>query len=299
MRKVLAIAQNTFKEAIRNRILYVVLVFAILFILAGFVVKDLTIAAHGDVIRKIGLSVISIVSLLLALLIGIGLVYNELDKKTIYTIVSKPIDRWQFLLGKYIGLLLTLYLVVTLMTLVFCGEMWLLNRQLQEADFNIIMIKSLKAIFLGCLELAVVVAFALLFSSFSTPVLSGFMTLMMWIAGRANEDIERFAEKVVTDAGGTQEQSRRFFEGLRIISENGDAGFGDQVTYLLAKIVALLAPNFEIFYGIKEAIHFDTVDANTLVLIVRDTSDAVLYCIPYTISVLLIAMFLFGRRNFR
>ena len=98
MGKVLAIAQNTFKEAIRNRILYVVLVFAILFILAGFVVKDLTIAAHGDTIRTIGLSVISIVSLVLALLIGIGLVYNELDKKTIYTIVSKPIDRWQFLL---------------------------------------------------------------------------------------------------------------------------------------------------------------------------------------------------------
>ena len=130
MGKVIAIAQNTFKEAIRSRILYILLLFAILMILAGFVVKDLTIAAHGDVIRIVGHFAINLFGIVIAILVGIGLVYNELDKKTIYTIVSKPIDRWQFLLGKYLGLLMTLYLITLVMSAVFLLETWLLNRQI-------------------------------------------------------------------------------------------------------------------------------------------------------------------------
>jgi hypothetical protein len=301
MDKVLAIAQNTFKEAIRNRVMYVILVFAILFILTGIVVKDLTIAAHGTVIRAIGLMAINWFGLILALLLGIGLVYTELDKKTIYTIVSKPIDRWQFLLGKYLGLLLTLYLIIVVMSAVFLIEIHLLNRQIQDPHFGQAVMMCLKAIFLGCVELAVVVAFALLFSSFSSPVLSGFMTLMVIIAGRLNEDIERFAQKIISgfEAGG-EVATQGFLAGMAFLRDPATgATLFDQMKFLFAKGTALVFPNFELFNARTQALHFDTVDVNILKMITVNTADALIYAVPYTASVLLLAMFLFGRRNFR
>lgn len=299
MSKVLAIAQNTFKEAIRNRVMYIIFAFALLMILASFIIKDLTIAAHGDVIRIFGLFAINIFGLIIAIFLGIGLVYNELDKRTVYTIVSKPIDRWQFLLGKYLGLLLTLYLLTLVMTVVFLLVTWVLNRNLQDPNFNLATLLTLKAIGMGCLELAVVVAFALLFSSFSTPTLSGFLTLMVFIAGRLNEDIERFAQKIVKDAGGT-DIDQGFFGGLRfLLSEESTSSAASAISFVFAKGAALVFPNFEILNGRAQAIYFHTVDTNLLKMITVNAWDAVIYALPYTVAVLLIAMFLFGRRNFR
>jgi hypothetical protein len=269
-------------------------------ILAGVVVKDLTIAGHSTVIRQFGHFAISIFGIAIAILVGIGLVYNELDKRTIYTIVSKPIDRWQFLLGKYLGLLMTLYLITFVMAAVFLIEMWLLNSQLQEPHFRQATLESLKLIGLNCLELAVLVAFALLFSSFSTPTLSGFMTLMVWIAGRLNEDIERFAQKIVTESGGTQEVSHGFLSGLSyLMSPEAAVGIGTVIKFTFAKGAALVFPNFEMFNGFNEALNFDTLDPNTLRMVTVDGWGALYYAVPYTIGVLLIAMFLFGRRSFK
>ncbi|MFH0793744.1 MAG: ABC transporter permease subunit, partial [bacterium] len=107
MSKVYAIALNTFKEAVRNRILYILLIFALVLMGSSGVISDLSIAEPEKIVKDLGLAGINFFGLLIAIFIGIGLVYNELDKKTIYTIVSKPIDRHQFLLGKYFGLLLT------------------------------------------------------------------------------------------------------------------------------------------------------------------------------------------------
>ncbi len=304
MGKVAAIAQNTFKEAIRNRVMYIILLFAICMILASFVIKDLTIAAHGDVIRSFGHFSISVFGLVIAVFLGIGSVYNEMDKRTLYTIVSKPIDRWQFLLGKYLGLLLTLYLLTLVMTGVFLAVTWILNRSIADPYFGLATLKSLKAIGLGCLELGVIMAFALLFSSFSTPILSGFMTLMVLIAGRLNEDIERYAQSVVKNAGGTPEQSQSFLEGLAFLvggggGEAAGGGISSALVFLFAKFAALVFPNLEMLNARVEAIHFDTVDANYLALITRSGTDALLYAVPYTVAVLLVAMFLFSRRNFK
>lgn len=300
MGKVIAIAQNTFKEAIRNRIMYIILIFAILMIAGSFVIKDFSIAAHGDVIRICGLFAINFFVIAIAILVGIGLVYNELDKKTLYTIVSKPIDRWQFLLGKYLGLLGTLYLITAVMTVVFLLVTWLLNRQLQDPNFGMATLLSLKAIGLGCIELAIIVAFALLFSSFSTPTLSGFLTMMVFIGGRLNEDIERYAHKVVTDVGGAEDAAKSFFGGIQaLLSPEVAAGYGAVIKFCFAKFAALVFPNFEMMAGTKEAIFFDTLDPNLLQMVVKSFPDALLYGIPYTAAVLLIAMFLFGRRNFK
>ncbi len=119
MKKTLAIAVNTFKEAVRNRILYILLVFALLILASSGIVGELTISARDRVIKDLGIASINFFGLLIAIFVGIGLVYNEVDKKTIYTIVTKPIDRHQFLIGKYLGLLLTIYVNVLIMTFFF------------------------------------------------------------------------------------------------------------------------------------------------------------------------------------
>lgn len=119
MSKIVAIAWNTFREAVRNRILYIILVFALLLLIFSGVLREFTIADDDRLIQNFGMAAINFFGLLIAIFIGITLIYNEMERKTIYTIVSKPIDRSHFLLGKYFGLLLTIYVNVLIMALFF------------------------------------------------------------------------------------------------------------------------------------------------------------------------------------
>src|SRR3990170_2783174 len=158
MSKISAITLNTFKEAVRDRILYAILAFAIAMIGSTFILATIGVGSGPKIIRDIGLGFISIFGTLIAVFIGIGLVHKEIDRRTIYTIVSKPIHRFQFILGKYLGLILTLFVNVTIMTwalmgLIFIGEgFW---------DFRLLAASGM--IFL---ELRVVRAIAVLFSLF-------------------------------------------------------------------------------------------------------------------------------------
>ncbi|MBN1900756.1 ABC transporter permease subunit [Candidatus Sumerlaeota bacterium] len=119
MGKTIAIAMNTFKEAVRNRILYILLIFALIIMASSGILGELTISARDRIIKDLGIASINFFGVLIAIFVGIGLVYNELDKKTIYTIVTKPIHRRQFLIGKYLGLLLTIYVNMLIMTFFF------------------------------------------------------------------------------------------------------------------------------------------------------------------------------------
>jgi ABC-type transport system involved in multi-copper enzyme maturation permease subunit len=233
MKAIVAIALNTFREAVRNRILYIILIFALLLMASSWIVRDLTISAHGRVVQDFGLSCISFFGLAIAILVGIGLVYNELDKKSIYTIVSKPVGRWQFLLGKYFGLLLTIYVNVLIMAVFFLAVVhylgaldeiplygdednfgWLYTRYIVASVFRSAGLGVMNTIGIGIgdltrelnvvvylimVELAIITAFAILFSSFSTPTLSAIFTLMTLVAGRMNQDIWWYAQGLVRD----------------------------------------------------------------------------------------------------
>jgi ABC-type transport system involved in multi-copper enzyme maturation permease subunit len=119
MSSIVAIAFNTFKEAVRNRVLYVILFFSLIMIGASGAISQLSITEHGRIIKNLGFASINLFGVAIAIFVGVSLVYNELEKRTIYTIVSKPIARWQFLLGKYLGLLLTVYVNLFVMSYFF------------------------------------------------------------------------------------------------------------------------------------------------------------------------------------
>lgn len=184
--KVQAIAINTFREAVRDKILYSLLFFAIALIGASVVMNRLAIGQQTKIITDMGLASISIFGTLIAIFVGIGLVSKEIERRTIYTIVSKPVSRGHFIIGKYFGLILTLGVEVAIMSA--C----LLTMLAVYADG--LTGRVLMAIGLIFVELSVVTAVAILFSSFSTAFLSGLFTMAVWIIGHLTPDLRAFGE---------------------------------------------------------------------------------------------------------
>ncbi|MFQ5848825.1 MAG: ABC transporter permease [Candidatus Methylomirabilales bacterium] len=195
MSKVQAIALNTFKEAVRDRILYAILVFAMVMIASTVILATIGAGGGPKVIRDLGLGFISMFGTLMAVFIGIGLVHKEIDRRTIYTVISKPIHRGQFILGKYLGLILTLFVNVAIMTGTLIGIIYLGERLW---DFRLAAASGM--IFL---ELMVITGIAVLFSAFSTPALSAIFTLSLFAIGRLLNDLRTFGEQYAGPLGRT------------------------------------------------------------------------------------------------
>ena len=187
MLKIRAIFINTFREAIRDKILYNLLIFALLIIGCSILLGTLTIGEQQKIIKDMGLASISIFGTLIAVFVGIGLVYKEIDRKTIYNILSKPVHRYQFLIGKYLGLILTLLVNVLIMAGLFFLIIYCMDGFVQ---FSLV-----QAIFLIFLELMLITAVALLFSTFTTPTLSAIFTLAIYIIGHLTGDLKVFGAK--------------------------------------------------------------------------------------------------------
>jgi ABC-type transport system involved in multi-copper enzyme maturation permease subunit len=185
--KVSAIALNTFREAVRDRILYSILAFAMLLIGASAILASLSIGQEGRIVKDLGLASSSLFGTFMAIFLGIGLVFKEIERRTIYLIITKPIHRLQFLLGKYLGLVLTLLVTVGMMALLVSGLAWAIDGHWTPG--------LLGAAGLDFLALAIVTAVALLFSTFSTPTLSAIFTLAVFVIGRLSEDLKLFADQ--------------------------------------------------------------------------------------------------------
>ncbi len=160
-----AISGNTFREAVRDRILYNLVVFVLLITAAAIFLGELTAGQEGRVIVNLGLTAILIFGTFIAIFVGVSIVWKEIEKRTVYAIFSKPVGRSTFLIGKYLGLCLTLIVNLAIMTLgvvlalVYVGSSGLITAVVASAA-------------LIAMELTIVTAVAVTFSSFSTPALS-------------------------------------------------------------------------------------------------------------------------------
>ena len=187
------IAINAFKEAIRDKILYNLLIFALIVIAASVLIGQLTIGQDQRVIKDIGLAAMSLFGVLIAIFVGTSLVHKEIRKKTIYTIISKPIYRYEFILGKYCGLLLTIFVNLVIMTVVLFAVRALHRRLLPQPLLGAESIgyaSLLKAVALIFLELMLVTSVAILFSTISTPTLSVFFALGIYVVGHLTMDLK-------------------------------------------------------------------------------------------------------------
>jgi len=187
---ILAISCNTFREAVRDRVLYNLIVFALLLVASAPLFEAISINIERLVLVNLGLSAISFFGVIIAIFIGIGLVSKEIEKKTLYTILSRPVRRWEFIVGKYLGLVSTLAVNAVCMTLGFYLALFAFARPLQSADAWILV-----AIYFILLQFLMITAITLLFSSFTTPVFSAVFAFALFVIGTFAGDLAQLSLK--------------------------------------------------------------------------------------------------------
>jgi len=183
-----AIALNTFREAVRDRVLYNLILFVLLLVASAPLFGQISIGLERLILVNVGLSSISLFGVVIAILVGIGLVSKEIEKKTLYTILSRPVRRWEFIVGKYFGLLLTLLVNAAFMTIGFYIALLVTQHALHKADAGLLV-----AIYFILLQFMIMVALTLLFSSFSTPIFSAIFAFALFVIGTFGEDLKNFA----------------------------------------------------------------------------------------------------------
>jgi ABC-type transport system involved in multi-copper enzyme maturation permease subunit len=196
-----AIALNVFRESVRDRVLYNLVLFAILLIGASYLIGQLTAGQDVKIIKDLGLSATSIFGLFIAVFIGIGLVSKEVERRSVYSLLAKPIHRYQLVLGKYAGLVLTLAVNVAIMAaalyLVLLYMGWGVPTDVQRVwDAPALDPALLEAAGLILIELMLITAIALFFSTFSTPILSAAFTFGLFIVGHFSADLRNFDQVV-------------------------------------------------------------------------------------------------------
>jgi len=179
--RIFTIAWNTGREAVRSKLLYTLLFFAVVLICASLLLANISYVERDRILQDISLGSIRLFSVAIAIFVGVGLLHREVERRTVYTILSKPLSRGEFLIGKYVGLVGTLWLQAVIMIAVFCAVLALRGVELGS--------EHAAAFALLGVELAVVVAIATLFSAFTTPLLASLFAGGVWIAGNLSRNL--------------------------------------------------------------------------------------------------------------
>jgi ABC-type transport system involved in multi-copper enzyme maturation permease subunit len=191
--RILTIARNAFREAVRDRVLYNLVLFVLGLTVVAIFVGELSAGQEPKIIVDLGLSAMLLFGTFIAIFVGVGLVYKEIERRTVYSIFSKPVGRGEFLVGKYLGLCLTLGLNVIVMGLGVTLALIYVH-----GGWNPLALTIWPAVLLIFMELMILTAVALLFSSFSTPSLSALLTFFVFIIGHFSADLRSFAASMGT-----------------------------------------------------------------------------------------------------
>jgi ABC-type transport system involved in multi-copper enzyme maturation permease subunit len=258
VRRIASIARNTFREAVRDRVLYNLVLFVLLLTGGAIFLGELSAAQESKIIVDMGLSAMLLFGVFIAIFVGVGLVYKEIERRTIYAIFAKPVGRGEFLAGKYLGLCLTLAVNVAVM-----GAGVSLALLYVEGGWTPQVVNIWPAVALIYVDLMIIVAVAILFSSFSTPALSALLTFFVFIIGHFSADLKQLSATVGT----------------------GAARFVFAVLYYLL-------PNLSNYAYITAASHGTTPTTANFFF-------AIIYGFVYIAVLLAAATLIFNRRNFK
>ena len=256
--RITAIARNAFREAVRDRVLYNLVLFVLLLTGASIFIGELSGGQERKVIVDLGLSAMLLFGVFIAIFVGVGLVYKEIERRTIYAVFSKPVGRGEFLVGKYFGLCLTLLVNVLVMAVGVSLALVYVSR-----GWDPLILTIWPAVLLIYMELMLLTAIALLFSSFSSPALSALLTFLVFIIGHFSADLKSLAGSL----GSTS--ARWLFTGLY---------------YLL--------PNLANYSFITPAAHGRAPSPGFVFA-------TALYAFVYIVVILSAATLVFSRRNFK
>jgi len=255
--RITCIASNTFREAVRDRVLYNLIAFAVLLSGAAILVGQISIDIEKLVVINLGLTAVSLFGVVIAIFIGIGLVSKEIEKRTLYTVLSRPVRRWEFIVGKFFGLAGTLVVNAFFMAIGVFGALLYVAHKFQKSDGWVLV-----ALYFIILQFVIICSLALLFSSFSSPLLSAVFAFSLFVIGTFSEDLRNFAAMA---SGGTK---------------------------WLATAVAYIVPNFSALNVISSVAHAQPVPGQ---LIVYNT----VYALLYASMALCGAVLIFQRRNLK
>ncbi len=245
-----AITLNTFREAVRDRVLYNLILFVLLLVASAPLFSQISIGLEKLMLVNVGLSSISLFGVIIAIFIGIGLVSKEIEKKTLYTILSRPVRRWEFIAGKYLGLLLTLVVNAVLMTAGFYAALLIFIHSLAGTDARMLI-----AVYFIVLQFMMMVAITLLFSAFSSPIFSATFAFALFVIGTFGEDLKNFA------------------------------AMSHGATKYLVTGAAYILPNFASLNVISQVAHEQNVSGQ---LVLFNTIYALLYSVAVTVGAILI-----------
>ncbi|HTM27124.1 MAG TPA: ABC transporter permease subunit [Vicinamibacterales bacterium] len=205
MKTIASVALAVFRESVRDRVFYNLVLFAVLLVGASILIGQLTAGQDVKIIKDVGLAATSLFGLFIAIFVGINLVSKEVERRSVYPLFAKPIRRSEFIVGKYLGLLLTLLANMVVMAVALYAVLFFLSRgvpaNIQSAwDAPALDPALLKAIALIYVDLALVTAIAVLFSTYSSPMLSAVFTIGIYVAGQFNTDLRRFDQIVSSPA---------------------------------------------------------------------------------------------------
>ncbi len=255
--RIACIAANTFREAVRDRVLYNLIAFALLLTGAAVLVGQISIEIEKLVVINLGLTAVSLFGAVIAIFVGIGLVSKEIEKRTLYTVLSRPVRRWEFIVGKFFGLAGTLVVNTVFMAIgVFLALLYVAHRW-QKPDGWVLV-----ALYFIVLQFLIMTALALLFSSFSSPLMSAVFAFALFVIGSFAEDLRGFA------------------------------AMAKGVTHWLASGAAYLIPNLSALNVISSVAHGEAVAGR---LILYNT----LYALLYTAMALSGAVLIFQHRNLK
>jgi ABC-type transport system involved in multi-copper enzyme maturation permease subunit len=268
IRAVGLVAGAVFRESVRDRVPYSMVIFAVLLMAASYLISQMTAGQDLKIIKDLGLAAIATFGLLIAVFIGIGLVSKEVERKSVYGLLTKPLTRPQFILGKYAGLVLTLAVNIAAMTVAFYAVLYYIDATASVSTragwpAPAMDPRLLVAIGLIFAELMVVTAVAVFFSTFSSPLLATLLTLGLWVAGHFNADLRNF-ENVVDVAA----------------------------IVWIAKTLYYVLPNLAPFNVKAEVVHGFPVA-------MRHVALTLLYAAIYAGMLLVAAVAIFRRRDFK
>lgn len=244
------IARNTFREAVRDRVLYNLIFFALLLVGTAPLFSTISIGLERIILINLGLTAIVLSGVVIGIFIGTGLVSKEIEKRTLYTILSRPVERWQFLLGKYAGLALTLTVNAAFMAVGFFVALLWAAKHFQGGDVAV-----LEALYFILLQFLMVTAIALLFSTFSSPLFASVFSFAIFVIGNFADDLRGFA------------------------------GVAPGVTGTIAKGLSYMVPNFGALNVIARAAHGEILP---VAIIGTNTAYALLYTTAVLAAAILI-----------
>ena len=255
VRRVTAVARNTYRETVRDRIFYLVAVFGFVMLASTAVLSPLTVGAQGKIMTDVGLAAMVVFGLLVVVFVGSGMVRKEMDKGTIVTILAKPVSRREYLIGKFLGLNLTLTAMLAIMAVLFAVML-----AVAPGEFSP---RFLGAVYLTFLELTLINAVAVFFSTCVSSILAAVFTLGAFIVGHLSESIREFGQ---LQDGPMQER--------------------------ISDLVYRLVPNLEVFNVRGAVVHGDPVSWAHL-------GWATIYGLGWTGLLLILAGSVFSRRELR